>query len=253
MENNKLNIAWCYPDMLSLHGDRGNIMALKKVGELLDLDVNINKIETYKTEINFDETDIMFFNVGEVKLVETLKNVFEPQLDKLRDYIEKGKMIIAIGTTGAVFGKSLKRADGTEIKGLGFLNMNCFERDMIYGDDIIFELKDDESIKIAGNQIQIIDTKLEDDDIALGIVIYGYGNEGFEKKLEGAKYKNVIFTNALGPVLVKNPWYAEKLIKEAMKTKGVTIDKKIDESEYEIERNSYECVKKYNELKVDMK
>ena len=55
---------------------------------------------------------------------------------------------------------------------------------------------------------------------------------------EGCKYKNVIFTNALGPVLVKNPWYAEKLIRQAMKTKGIELD-------YELEYKSLECIKKF--------
>ena len=247
MENNKLNIAWCYPDMLSLHGDRGNIMALKKVGELLDLDVTINKIETYNTKIDFDNTDILFFNVGELKLVETIGNVLNSQLESIKEYVEKGKMIIGIGTTGAVLGKSVTRVDGSCVKGLGFIDMDCKERDMIYGDDVIFELVADSNMKIAANQIQMIDTKVNNPDLALGKVIYGHGNNG-EDEFEGARYKNVIFTNALGPVLVKNPWFAESLIKDAMKAKGVNIDEK----EFEIERNSFECVKKYNDAKVNM-
>ena len=87
MEKNKLNISWCYPDMLSLHGDRGNIMALEKVGELLDLDVDINKIGTYNAQIDFDNTDILFFNVGELKLVETISNVLKSQIENLKNYI----------------------------------------------------------------------------------------------------------------------------------------------------------------------
>lgn len=251
MEKNKLNISWCYPDMLSLHGDRGNIMALEKVGELLDLDVDINKIGTYNAQIDFDNTDILFFNVGELKLVETISNVLKSQIENLKNYIENGKMIIAIGTTGAVFGKTLTREDGSVIQGLGFLDMDCTERKMIYGDDIIFELNEDSSIKIAGNQIQMIDTNVNNPEIALGKVMYGHGNNG-KDKFEGAKYKNVIFTNALGPVLVKNPWYTEKLIKEAMKAKGINVEKNIDEEEFEIERKSFECVKKYNDAKVNM-
>lgn len=252
MEKNKLNIAWCYPDMLSLHGDRGNIMALKRVGELLDLEVNINKIETYNTKIDFDNTDILFFNVGELKLVKTIADVLRPQIEAIREYVEKGKMIIAIGTTGAIFAKTVKRADDSIVDGLGLLDMNCKERAMIYGDDIIFELKEDKNIKIAANQIQMIDTKINNEELALGNVIYGHGNDESDGKLEGAKYKNLIFTNALGPVLVKNPWYAEKLIKDAMKAKGVNIEKVIEESAFEIERKSYECVKRYNETKISM-
>lgn len=252
MEKNKLNISWCYPDMLSLHGDRGNILALKRVGELLDLDVNIEKVETYDTKIDFNKTDILFFNVGELKLVKTIVDILEPQKEELKEYIENGKMIIAIGTTAAVFGKSVTRADGQVISGLGFLDMECKEREMVYGNDIIFNLREDSDMQIVGNQIQMIDTQLNNADIALGDLEYGLGNNGSDDKSEGAKYKNLIFTNALGPVLVKNPWYTEKLIKDAMSAKGIDIEKKINESEYEIERKSMECVKKYTETKVNM-
>ena len=56
-----------------------------------------------------------------------------------------------------------------------------------------------------------------------------------------------------GPVFVKNPWYAEKLIKEAMKNKNVNIESKIDENEFDIERKSFKSIKKYNEIKNNMK
>ena len=122
--------------------------------------------------------------------------------------------------------------------------MECRERTLIYGDDILYSLKDDEKIQINGSQIQIIDTYLNS-DIALGQAIYGHANNGDEKKEEGARYKNLIFTNALGPVFVKNPWFAEKIIRTAMEVKGSKIEKEIDEKEYEIERKSMECIKKY--------
>ena len=54
---NKLTITWCYPDILNLHGDRGNIMALERIGKMLDLDVEVKKIENYDEDIDFENTD----------------------------------------------------------------------------------------------------------------------------------------------------------------------------------------------------
>ena len=247
MKNNELKIAWCYPDMLNLHGDRGNIMALKKVGELLGLKVTIDKIETYDQKIDFENTDIMLFNPGEVKVVDTIVKALKKQNKELTKYIEDDKVIIVIGTTGAVFAKETKRFDGQVIEGLGILDMKCTERELVYGDDIVYKLVDDDKMEINGSQIQIIDTELNA-DIALGNIQYGHGNNNDKK--EGAKYKNVIFTNALGPVLVKNPWFAEKIIRKAAEIKGIEINKEISESEYDIEYKSLECIKKYIEKKT---
>ena len=94
---NKLTITWCYPDILNLHGDRGNIMALERVGKMLDLDVEVKKIENYDEDIDFENTDILFFNPGELKSVEYIINALERQRKELKNYIEHNKYIIAIG------------------------------------------------------------------------------------------------------------------------------------------------------------
>lgn len=248
MENNKLEIAWCYPDMLNLHGDRGNILAFQKIGKLLGLDVNIKKIETYQDKIDFANTDILFFNPGELRVIESIVRTLKCNKADLDDFIQKGKMIILIGSTGAVFAKELIRKDNTRIEGLGYLNMKCVERETVYGNDLIYRLKDNSSIKINGSQIQMMDTFLND-DIGLGTVEYGKGNNGEKDNFEGAKYNNVIFTNCVGPVFVKNPWYTEKIIKDVMQTKGIYINKTIDEKEYDIEKKSMDCIEKYIDKK----
>ena len=42
-------------------------MALKKVGEMLNLEVNIKRVDSYSQKIDFDNTDIILINPGEVK------------------------------------------------------------------------------------------------------------------------------------------------------------------------------------------
>ena len=245
--NNKLNITWCYPDILNLHGDRGNIMALKRVAQLLDIEVNIKKVENYDDEIDFENTDILFFNPGELKSVEYIIDSLEKQKKELKKYIESNKVLIAIGTTGAVFSKRIKKINSSDLVGLDFLDMNCVERENILGDDLIVTLNDS-NMQLNGSQIQVVDTILNS-DIGLASVDYGYGNNGYDKKVEGARYKNLIFTNLLGPLFVKNPWYAEEIIKIAMRNKKINIEDEIPESEFEIEYKSMESIKEYNEEK----
>lgn len=244
---NSINITWCYPDILSLHGDRGNIMAFERICKMLDVEVNINRIDNYSDKIDFENTDILFFNPGEFKCIEYIVEALNKQKKELKKYIESGKVLIAIGTTGAAFAKTIKRINKDDIDGLGFLDMTCEERDTIHGDDLIVKLYND--MEIAGNQIQVMETILNNENIKFADVIYGYGNNGYEKKQEGAKYKNLIFTNILGPLFVKNPWYAEEIIKIALKNKKMKLDKVIDVENYDIEIKSLEAIKKYNEEK----
>lgn len=244
--NNELNILWMYPDILNLHGDRGNLMAFEKVGQLLGIKVNINKVESYSDEIDFENNDILFFNVGEIKVMPTIIETLKKYNEALEKFINDNKTIILIGASGCIMAKRTIRTT-EQFDGLGFLDMDLVEREKIYGDDILFTLNEN-NLEIVGCQIKMLDTILHS-DISLGTLQYGSGNNGFNKQTEGAKYKNIIYTNALGPVFVKNPWYTELIIKNSMKNKNVDIEKKLTEEDFDIELNSLKAIKKFIDQK----
>ena len=52
----------------------------------------------------------------------------------------------------------------------------------------------------------------------LGKIIKGYGNNG-KDRTEGVRYKNAFCTYSHGPVLPKNPAFADTLIETALKRK----------------------------------
>ena len=244
--NGELNILWMYPDILNLHGDRGNLMAFDKVGKMMGLNVNISKVEHLNDDIDFENSDILFFNVGEIKVMPAIIDALKKHRAALEKFVEADKTIILIGAAGAVMATKTIR-NNEEFEGLGFLDMVLTERKKIYGDDIMFKLCEND-MEIIGCQIKMLDTHLSS-DISLGKLSYGSGNEGYEAGCEGAKYRNVIYTNALGPVFVKNPWYAELIIKNAMALKGVQIKDSLKKSDFEVEINSFKAVKKFIEQK----
>ena len=84
----------------------------------------------------------------------------------------------------------------------------------------------------------------------LGTINYGYGNNGEGE--EGAVYKNLIFTNALGPVFIKNPWWAEKILSDIAERKKYKTNQ-IPIGEYEIEVKSFNSCKDFIEKKTNVK
>lgn len=40
----EINLAWMYPDILNLHGDRGNIMAFERIANIFDIKLNVHRI-----------------------------------------------------------------------------------------------------------------------------------------------------------------------------------------------------------------
>ena len=248
--NNTLNITWLYPDLLNLHGDRGNLMAFERVGKKMGLEVKINRIDTFAQEIDFEGSDIIFLNAGELKTVSSVFENIRKYGNAVYDYVEAGKPLIAIGTTGAVLIDQTKRSDGSIIPGLGIIHGEAVERKAIYGDDLHFSLLEDGSFELMAVQIHLIDFYLKDEKDALGMLIYGKGNNDRDTT-EGGKYKNAIFTNALGPVFVKNPWYTERIINEALKAKGMDTAAPIEEDYFSIERHSFQAVKSFIEHKTE--
>ena len=82
----------------------------------------------------------------------------------------------------------------------------------------------------------------------LGKVKYGYGNNGTDN--EGAVKNNVFFSNCLGPLFVKNPWFAEKIIRQVCEKKGIEISEEIN-PDYEIENKSLEVTKDFIKNKIE--
>lgn len=248
--NNTLNITWLYPDLLNLHGDRGNLMAFEKVGKKMGLDVKINRIDTFAQQIDFAGSDIIFLNAGEIKTVGSIVENIKRFGNAVYEFVESGKPLIAIGTTGAVLFDCTKRTDGSTIPGLGIIHGEAIERKVIYGDDLQIALLEDPAFELMAVQIHLLDFFLQDQSNALGRLIYGKGNNDLDNT-EGGKYKNAIFTNALGPVFVKNPWYTEKIINEALKAKGLEPAAPIEDEFFTIERHSFRAVEAFIKSKTE--
>lgn len=174
MDNIEINLAWMYPDILSLHGERGSIQAFKKVANDLGIKLNIIRIDDYSQEIDFEKIDIMIFLPGELKVMPIIKETLAQKQEEIYQYILANKYLIAVGTTGALLGKKIIRQNGEEQEGLALLDFNVKERKMVIGDDLYFYVHETKQ-EIIGSQIQMIDIE-ENYEQPLGSTIYGYGN-----------------------------------------------------------------------------
>lgn len=246
MEEKSINLLWMYPDMLNLHGDRGNILALGRIAEKMGITLNINKVERFNEKIDFETADIIFFNPGELKVALKVLERLKDDIREIEKYIAANKYVVAIGTTGCIFGRDIERSNSNvRIKGLDFIDMHAKEREMVIGDDIYFSINDKQ--EIIGSQIHMLDFDVKESQ-ALGKTKYGYGNNG--TGTEGARINNLIFTNALGPVFVKNPWWAETLLSQIAKSKGIE-PLEIPVENYEIEIKSFNSIKELTDKKIN--
>ena len=236
----KITVGWMYPNLLNLHGERGSVQALVDIGKKMDIDVEILRIEDFDDPIPFEKLDLMIFLPGEIATFPYLIPAL--QTNDFRNYLENGGYLLALGTTGLMFGKSITREDGSQIKGLGYLDMTAKERKFVWGDDLYFHVNEI-GLELAGSQIQMADV---DAKIPFGTTLYGRGNNNTGG--EGARWKNLIYTNCLGPFFVKNPWFAEYIFNDILLKRGIAPRNKVT---FPIQENAFQSTVQFIKTKVN--
>ncbi len=227
----KLRIAWLYSDLMDIYGDRGNIITLENRCRWRGIDVQVKNI-TIGNQFDPDEFDILFFGGGQdreqVIVAEDLKKGMDKAIKKA---VENGVVMLNICGGYQLLGKYYLSSDGKRLPGIGIFNMETTggERRMI--GNIVIQSDILEGEKIVGFENHGGKTYLGEgvkhfhsaQCKPLGRVLSGYGNNG-EDKTEGAVYKNTFGTYLHGPILPKNPHFADFLIKKALERKYGEVD-----------------------------
>ena len=245
-----------YPDILFLHGDRGNIQALEKIGRKIGLDVTTERIDLSDAAFDPMDYDLLVFPPGEIASFPALLDGISAYKHSLQEYADSGRVLFAVGTTIALFGNSVQRfseesgSDGEILQGLGMLPLRSREREYVFGDD------EWGSITINGKSMELIAFQIQMADMdftpgggytAFSNLKYGRGNdEG--SCIDGARYKNAFFTNMLGPVLVYNPWFTTELLRLTASVKGIDVPDA--QPEFPLEEKSLELKKEFISRKM---
>ncbi len=245
----RLHILWLYPDVLNIHGGRGDVMALLHMCNLLDIPVEIRRSDDLKTDEDWNWPNIVYMTAGELKCVDKVSSALNRQMEGVRRFIRRGGFLIANGSSGAVLAKSTEFLDGRVVEGTGLLDMTWKERESVWGDDIW--VKTEDHLDIIGNQIQVADVVLGEGQKPLGKTVYGRGNN--DDGYEGAVSGSVIYTGVLGPLLTKNPHFTASIIEAAAALAQVEPGRRLEPEDIEIEEKSAVYIKDFMKAKMTPK
>lgn len=196
-----IKIAHLYYDLMNYYGEQGNVLALKTAIEYAGFKVNIKTLSV-DDEIDFEKYDIFYMGMGTKRNQEIVRKDILKYKDKIENVIDK-KMFIMTGNSYELFGKKID-----DKKCLGIFNFESKTTDRIVGEqvfksDIIKET-------IIGFQNRFSSNNIKDD--YLFEVIKGTGNDS-ESKVEGIHKNNFFGTYLLGPILIRNPYFKDALLK----------------------------------------
>ena len=220
----ELKICHLYPDVLNLYGDGGNIRCLTQRLSWRGIGASITKMPIGSKE-SLAGCDLIFIGGGQDFEQEVLLGDLHRGRDKeLIAAVEDGVCILAICGGYQMLGGYYETHDGMRCDFVGALDLYTVgAKTRMIGN---YMYKVDEKLggfTVVGFENHSGKTRLGPRIEPLGKVLAGFGNNG-EDGTEGAHYKNVFGTYSHGPLLPKNPDFADLLIRTALDHKYGTAE-----------------------------
>jgi len=211
-----LRICHLYPDLLNLYGDRGNIMVLVNRARWRGFQVTVT--EAKLGDSLPAEADLFFIGGGEDRQQRIASvDLLATKKGPLEEAAAAGAVILAVCGGFQILGRYYRPASGEDLPGIGLLDLwtehpGPRARRLI-GNLVVDPL--DGGPPLVGFENHGGRTFLGPQARPLGRVLHGFGNNG-QDRWEGGVRAHVYGTYLHGPLLPKNPAFADRLIREAL-------------------------------------
>jgi lipid II isoglutaminyl synthase (glutamine-hydrolysing) len=211
-----IRICHLYPKLLSVAGDRGNLLALTQRCAWRGIPSTVTDADVGETP-DFTEFDLILLHGGQDCEMRVAARDLETKAGSLREAIEAGAVVLAVCAGYQLLGKYYAPVGAPPITGIGVLDAVTEGGSTRFMGHIAVacDLGQGKYHRLVGFENHSGRTHLGSGISPLGQVIAGSGNNG-EDGTEGARYRQVYATYLHGPVLPKNPWLTDHLISMAL-------------------------------------
>ncbi len=215
----ELNICHLYPDVLNLYGDGGNIITLTRRLRWRGIDVKLTRAPI-GSPISLTGEDLVFIGGGQDFEQEVLLEDLHRGRDReIKAAIEDGVTFLTICGGYQMLGAYYETYDGVRCDFIGALDLYTVgSKTRMIGNYKFRCTPEAGGSVIVGFENHSGKTRLGSGVRPLGRVLAGFGNNG-EDGTEGAHYKNVFGSYSHGPMLPKNPAFADLLLATALERK----------------------------------
>lgn len=205
-----------YPSEMNIYADRGNIAVFSKRLEWRGLSLEVTEAGP-GCSIDPDAHDLYYLGGGQDRDQQIVAHdLVETKAEALRSAAADGAAFLWVCGGIQLAGDGYTDASGQRLPGAGILDVDTTAGDnRLIGDLVVTAHLDGEDQVVVGYENHVGRTLLGPDAIPLGEVISGRGNDG-ESGMEGAVQGRVIGTYLHGPLLPKNPWLADIVLRWAL-------------------------------------
>ncbi len=213
----KIRVGHLYPDYLNIYADRGNIAVLAERARARGHELDVRAIGM-RDDVRRGETDLFYVGGGQDREQALVARDLTGKADALRESVEQGAAFLAVCGGYQLLGRYYKDVSGEELPGIGLLPLHTVAGQTRMIGDVLLDCGW-AGRTLAGFENHAGRTILDGGAEPLGRVVAGFGNDG-TSGYEGARYKRVYGTYLHGPLLPRNPWFADHLLAEALAHAG---------------------------------
>ncbi|MBI3984170.1 glutamine amidotransferase [Candidatus Microgenomates bacterium] len=208
---NKLVIAYLYPQEMNIYGDRGNVLSLVKRLQWRGYTADVTEVGT-GDQFDFRRADIVFGGGGQDRGQLMVADDLQRKQANLQAAAADGVVMLTICGTYQLFGHGFRTKSGQLIPGISLFKAQTVGSNLRMIGNIVVNTPYGELVGFENHSGQTI---LEVGQEPLGRVVRGFGNNS-EQQSEGAIAHNVFGSYLHGPLLPKNPTFADELLQRAL-------------------------------------
>ena len=213
MKRRQLNIVQLYPEQMNLYGDYGNARIICRRAELYGYRVRLVSYNSASDMANLVKADLILGGGGQDSGQRAILSDLVKLKSELPGMIEAGVPMLVICGLYQLMGHYFQTGDGNRLTGLGIFDaVTVAGQKRLIGNAVVDA--GDELGVLVGYENHSGRTDLGKEQVPLGLVVKGWGNDG-AGKLEGAIKQAAIGTYLHGPVLAKSPHLADWLLARA--------------------------------------
>ena len=211
-----LRLVHLYPDLMSVYGDRGNVLALVRRAEWRGIAVDVREL-TLGDTLDPAEVDLVFFGGGQDREQAVVSPDFLQQKgEAVRQAVEDGAALLSVCGGYQLLGQSYTTVDGQQLPGAGLFDIRSVPGPRRHIGNVLVETDlDGQRRTLVGFENHSGRTYLGRGVLPLGRALVGAGNNG-EDGTEGAVYRSAVGCYLHGSLLPKNPWLADRLLAAAL-------------------------------------
>jgi lipid II isoglutaminyl synthase (glutamine-hydrolysing) len=212
-----LRVCALYPDLMNIYADRGNLLVLERRCRWRGIDFSLSASGLGEA-LDPGGADLYYIGGGQDRDQKLCAlDLAEVKRDALHEAAARGAVILAVCGGYQLLGHSYQLGEET-LPGVGLVDLTTVrsEDPRLIG-NVAIEVELDPGVRrvLAGFENHGGRTHIGPNATPFGRVLKGYGNNGVDG-YEGVREGNVIGTYLHGPLLPKNAWFADWLIRAAL-------------------------------------